>query len=1534
MKKIFILLILNSLLLSISSQIINTWDYCYIKSYAKFRTLNIFINVIYDVNPQYNTYPSNDLWGEAYNEGVNNESIPPYLLDLLDTTFNPLNNKGKMTLLYQESSFDSLQITGDFVIVNIKESRILNDSLPFKSRNIINAAIDLININGLQTIYGHNAFEDYYYSNAMDSTLGGVNFYFRNITKNYGGYDMGQGSSGNSYNFNRIKIENKYYNFGYITSQCVGTSNIALSIKSITTHELSHALFGSNYSHTSGGNHHGSLFGMPFFTIQGGYGLMGGFDSGLVSTNGYERLRMHWKNPASPYYISAKDTLNIYNLNSDISKSDGNTSFILRDFITSGDVIRIKLPYKDSIYSSNQYIWLENHQIDKNNKLDFLMYSNTASCRPKGSDGIYSYYQVGRDTLTGSFLSVYRIHERDNLKIIPAEGYWDFIINNETYPVNCIAGGGLINYTHIRTSENPFNGYQDQERTLFPPDDEDTLSFFHEKMMWRKKIAESINDSLPRLGDNRDAFHYYSKINMGTNPSTCNAKTYYNSVFYEYFNGVLIDSLFLYDSHRNNQTTYLTGLSIEMIPLLDNTYRVNIRWDDYDVRNDAIWTGNICLKESLFLNSGKTIYLKQNKTVALPFRNPETGYFADFTNFRCDTNSIFVLNPNATLLIDEKSIFNIDSSASFIMMDSSFLQITGGSVCYVKKGSNLVVHNHAEIIVDSLSVLYIEDTVKIAPNASIIVEPGGKLIINGGTLTNYCSNSPWQGIVVEGNESLSQNATEQGIVVLNNATIENAICGIKVGDTTDLSKNGGIVYATNTTFKNCKNAVFFAPYQNMNNNVEFANRSKFTESVFLVDNDFYSTGMFFDSHVKLLGVNGISFTGCRFTNEQITPNPSTKRYVSSGISAINSGFSVQPSCSSNIASGEVCAIPYVDVPSVFSGLDYGIVIHDGGALNQVKISSTQFINNYFGVYVSGLHNVKLLNNDFEVGNNRSNFVSNPMGAYFEYASNFRIEENRFSKNANFMGSAVGLKIKTSGMDNNVVYKNQFNDLNTAQKFIGGNFWFAIPENGLKSICNDHFNSNNFDIFVESDPNSRVNGINMHQNMIYNYNGIDQVVGAGNKFSNFQYVNMQYNNEGNFLFYYFNPNNPDECLTNYSSSTISQKIAPENPCPSKINGLYPSTINAELTSVTLEYGNLKYNYNQLIDAGNTPELIRLIQDVWSEDVWNLRTELLGQSPFLSQQAILSVAEENLLPPALLLEICIANPDATKNEEFLKKLRYGIPTPLPEYMINLIRASWENKTLRTDMEEQLSAFKTYRDEYQNYKTEILLSDTIYNYTDIINHLDSRGSYSDYLSMAEIAINQNDFVQANLYLDILKNNHSALSDEKSLEVENFRDYIAIRESIFINNRTIYNLDSPQIAALEFYASSNNYRGAILARNILCFLYDICIEDVPDRPKILSVGGNATQGHATTLYIASIQVLPNPAHEYASFIWDMKSYDKSSILYIYDQNGKIIVTQPIDTKQGQWVWDLRNTPSGVYVYTLKSDQLTLYSGKVIVSK
>ncbi|PKP23426.1 MAG: hypothetical protein CVU06_08325, partial [Bacteroidetes bacterium HGW-Bacteroidetes-22] len=741
---------------------------------------------------------------------------------------------------------------------------------------------------------------------------------------------------------------------------------------------------------------------------------------------------------------------------------------------------------------------------------------------------------------------------------------------------------------------------------------------------------------------------------------------------------------------------------------------------------------------------------------------------------------------------------------------------------YEFEGSQSIASNciiSGKNIVKENCTLTITSQIQCTPNASLIVKPGGKLIVNGGDLTNYCEDFQWQGIVVEGNSNSTQAGynPNQGIFIMNNGVISNAKFGVRVGDELTNHNSGGIITFSNSSFINNRVSISMAPYNNIFNNGELMNRSSITNCNFLTNNDFFVDQTHFFCHVYLKGINGVIFSGCSFNSTMTIPQ-NTPFYVSfpnTGIRSINSRFTVKPTCNSALFLGEVCDEANITHSSIFSGLNYGIVASSSGNFSNIEIKSTEFINNDYGIYISGVNNPKILKNRFIISKESQNITNKPVGLYLQNSTGFRIEENQFYNNSISLLDKIGLTIKNSREDNNIVYKNKFENLTIGQLFLGFNYNnlnTTDEAEGLVTICNENYLNTQYDIHVEPILSQKYTGINPFQTYLIKYEDEKLKSGANNKFSNPDDIDLQYNNEGIFINYYYNTNIAEYQPTKYFGIQPMEAVY-ENLCPSKINGLYPLVINSELTSITLEYANLKYNYNQLIDAGNTEELIKLIQDEWSEDIWGLRTELLGQSPYLSQEAILSVAEENLLPPALLLEICIANPDATKDEGFLEKLRCCIPTPLPEYMINLIKASWENKTLRTDMEEQLSAFKTYKDELFNYLTEIMLSDTIYDYSNIINHLGTRGSYSDYLSMAEIAINQDDFDQANLYLDILENNSEKLSEEEALEIASFRDYIAIRESLFLDSTTIYQLDSTQIASLETYASSNNYRGAILA-------------------------------------------------------------------------------------------------------------------------
>lgn len=680
----------------------NSWDGWMVKPRGEIRMLNFFVNIIYDVHPEREKpFAKTNHWNMVLLESLN-QNPPDYLLRLMDTVYNPNNLYGCITRLYGESSFDELQITGDFVVVNIKESRVLKLG-SFNEANIENAAVDFINEQGgLQTMYGHNDIS--YYDNGSGK-IGFIQFFFRNITKEYGGDSAGSGYFSTTMLRNKkLLINGNYYPFSGIgTAQCVGTHDVSLNPTGIVQHEISHSFFGPNSFHTSGGNHRRSGEYMPFLPMQCGYGLMGGSGSTLVSCNGYERWRMHWQHEsnrnANDWWIVARD-IDGNPKNADISKEDGEQTFILRDFVTYGDAVRIKLPYKDSESSSNQYIWLENHQSGRNGKLDFLQFANESDCRPQQVAGVYAYYQIGRDILSGANNDVYYANERDNLRMIPAEGYWNYSyhVADTVYNIKCINWATHDCY-YSRDAENPFCGTHDMEGHFSVSDDEDILSPAMEKPMWRKCIGRIQIDSLVGLGDTRDMFCTHTNLNMGTNPSTCNTKTFYNS---------MTAGRCQYSSHlsRNTQTTYLTGLGIEITPFDDGNCRIDVRWDDYTITNNAIWTGSISLKERAVLAPKMEIWLTQNLTVAQPMRDDVTGLFAKPTVLVCEAGSEFVQEAGSIVNVEEKSTLVIDAGSVYRLESKAKLKIDRTSHLVVR--GRLIVGNSAKLVLKSKNCMQLE----------------------------------------------------------------------------------------------------------------------------------------------------------------------------------------------------------------------------------------------------------------------------------------------------------------------------------------------------------------------------------------------------------------------------------------------------------------------------------------------------------------------------------------------------------------------------------------------------------------------------------------------------------------------------------------------------------------------------------------------------------------------------------------------------------------------------------------------------------
>lgn len=667
-----------------------------------YRTLNIFINIIYDLNPSANPFPNNDTaWPYTTIEGVTTTG-PTYFTNYIDVNYTtPANVHGTITRIYHESSFGRLILLGDMVVVNIKQSSIDPNGGSFSSGELIAACNSMIDVLGVNTTYGHNSISDY--DNNSDNIVDFVQYFCRNGTATFG-LDIPKGgftSRGGSLTFSGTPRDIAFFSF-----QKAENGDISKDYKHLSIHEFAHNLFGSNAFHTSGGNHYvwpGTA--CTFMGLQGGWGLMGAANSSLTTCNAFERWRINW---TSATYNPTAIRIQANGTNSDIDNTSGRKVFYLRDFVSTGDAVRIKLPYKDNTTSSNQYIWLENHQIGTNGKLDFFRFKDYVNCFTQGTPGVYAYYQVGKDVLSGTTSGVvWPNNETDNLRVISAEGNWDMIFDGNQN--DCPNWANRVVVKQI--AENRLSGYNDQETVLYNTSSNTLIANANAFYIYVKKlINNTINGALPLHGDNNDAFTTNKKIGIATNPSSANTVTYYA----DQDSGNIIPN----NAIKNTRKIYLSGLQILFEASGTNQFgsifKVTIDWDKFDLNNDMRWTGNIVLKESAILKQSKSLLFNQNKTPNMETRSTATGQFSDATLFTCENNSRFTMEANSIVTLDEKS--------TFILKSGSTLEINDGAKFIVKNGSKLEVESGATILIKG--------------TGSIIMKCLGTICVNSGAILN------------------------------------------------------------------------------------------------------------------------------------------------------------------------------------------------------------------------------------------------------------------------------------------------------------------------------------------------------------------------------------------------------------------------------------------------------------------------------------------------------------------------------------------------------------------------------------------------------------------------------------------------------------------------------------------------------------------------------------------------------------------------------------------------------------------------------
>lgn len=484
----------------------------------------------------------------------------------------------------------------------------------------------------------------------------------------------------------------------------------------ISIAEHLHGIFGGNHWHSAGGRGYHTFLVPP-----NSYGLTGQFPASMQAASGWDRWMMSWKNPDKQFVTSALDEYGKEVKTDSITietHPDGGI-YELRDFMTTGDALMIKLPHIDWQKKGdvkNQYIWVENRRMIT--RFDNYIESSCADRGDgkyqKGTPGLYMYLQVGKDQREGG-REIYsgRLEDRNGLASpffpLTAEGQYDFhyLYDNvkEGQSIPCSWNNSSLPIDVKKSLPNPFTGYSDLYRQV----DSNFDGVLYSGDKYQPGLTEKVGDTIVwdyfAEGDWEDVFCDYTgktRICMSTNPAPVPQYTYATNIEFNRFN-IKDGQLGSFE----NRTIWLNGLVVEIIEENTETGNIKVRlaWDDYNIRNDVRWCGNIVLSPHDFDVSRPSLLVWEKQEVWLDQGLSPTYHEARFKdekgNFVFADPTVFTALEDAYIHLEPKSKIVVDNGSALILKKGSKLVMGKKSRIILKNGGRLVKSDGAEVVMKS-----------------------------------------------------------------------------------------------------------------------------------------------------------------------------------------------------------------------------------------------------------------------------------------------------------------------------------------------------------------------------------------------------------------------------------------------------------------------------------------------------------------------------------------------------------------------------------------------------------------------------------------------------------------------------------------------------------------------------------------------------------------------------------------------------------------------------------------------------------------
>jgi len=839
------------------------------------------------------------------------------------------------------------------------------------------------------------------------------------------------------------------------------------------------------------------------------------------------------------------------------------------------------------------------------------------------------------------------------------------------------------------------------------------------------------------------------------------------------------------------------------------------------------------------------------------------------------------------------------------------------------------------ILLSDSSTLTIKSTVKFPPMARIMIRPGSKLIVDGGTLTNACF-SMWQGVQVWGHANMVQGLPLQGCAIFKNrAILENARIGVAACRTDengeiDWRSTGGIIIGDSSIFRNNFEAVKFVSYSRVNS-------SRFNNMIFETTREFIDGVSNPRDFVSLFDVRGVMFKGCTFRNTKnetpTIPNPRS----GNGIYSINASYQVDQFeyCKGSISP---CPKPLRN-PSTFSGLRYGILAVNADPSFWINVKRTRFEGNYRGIYL-GAVDFATITQDTLMVPGLVLALDTCYGLYLDHCTAYKVQENRFV--STFLGgggvpNSLGIIVNNSGADPNEIYNNCFRHISYG--IIAENLNRNTSDTtGLCIKCND-FDTTSYDIIINQDGNNPNWGIARNQGW-----KLLQTEPAGNRFSNNHNALVPYsdiNNQASLIHYFHHALHqfwrvrPDFSDVNavVKIPTIHEYNKPAV-CPSRITtgggGISRDDLLRQLSLEQQAIDTLSETLKLLTDGGSTENLNSAIANSSSSEALELRQELLSNSPYLSDTVMQSaIQKENVLPNEMIRDVLVANPQSAKSDVVMNQLNNRVVS-IPDSLMAEIQEGAETLSLKDSLgaalyNHQLSKSGIFNDLVRYYHHDTINPSA--SFDSLISLLRNDGSMSARYQLAFEYLKNNDTSKVQTTLANIPLAFNLDNTQQNI-YQAYLSYFGVMNSLKSEGKTIFEMNPQQTATIHGLMANGSGQAQALSRNILIANNLITYAEpilLPDNTK----SSKQRIHYPKTGKINNesfIKIFPNPAKQYVILEYNLQDKlqsGQSAIISIATLGGKHIETLQLGKQQDQILLNTSTYSSGTYICTL------LLSGK-----